>query len=142
MRRSSLAVLYLPVFIDLLGFGITLPQLAYVAEHFGATGVWVGALMTAYSAVQFLGAPLLGRLSDRFGRRPILILSLAGSAISLALSGLAQSLFVLIFARSMAGLFGGSIATAQAYFADVTLPKDRARYMGLLGASIGLGFVF
>lgn len=142
MRRSSLAILYLTVFIDLLGFGIILPQLAYVAERFGASAVWVGALMTAYSAAQFVSAPLLGRLSDRIGRRPILLLSLAGSSLSLALSGIAQSLEVLLLARSLAGLFGGSIATAQAYIADVTEPKDRARSMGMLGASIGLGFVF
>ncbi len=142
MRRSSLAVLYLTVFIDLLGFGIILPQLAYVAERFGASAVWVGAVMTAYSAVQLISAPLLGRLSDRIGRRPVLLLSLVGSALSLALSGAAQSLTVLMLARSLAGLFGGSIATAQAYIADVTEPKERARWMGLLGASIGLGFVF
>lgn len=142
MRRSSLVVLYLTVFIDLLGFGIILPQLAYVAEHFRASAFWVGAVMTAYSGVQFASAPLLGRLSDRIGRRPVLLLSLAGSALSLALSGAAQSLAVLLLARSLAGLFGGSIPTAQAYIADVTEPQDRARWMGMLGASIGLGFVF
>ena len=142
MRRSSLVVLYLTVFIDLLGFGIILPLLPYCAEHFGASGVWIGALLSSYSVAQFVGAPLLGRLSDRFGRRPLLLLSLAGSALSLAASGFASSLLGLIAARALAGLFGGSIATAQAYIADSTLPKERARYMGLLGASIGMGFVF
>ncbi|HEY3446433.1 MAG TPA: MFS transporter [Myxococcales bacterium] len=142
MHRNSLFALYLTVFIDLLGFGIILPLLPFYAEHFGATGVWVGALMASYSAAQFLGAPLLGRLSDRFGRRPLLLLSLAGSALSLTLSGLASSLPMLIAARALAGLFGGSIATAQAYVADVTGVEERAKYMGLLGASIGMGFVF
>ncbi|MGC4116325.1 MAG: MFS transporter [Myxococcales bacterium] len=142
MHQKSLVALYLTVFIDLLGFGIVLPLLPFYAEHYGATGVWVGALMAAYSAAQFLGAPLLGRLSDRYGRRPLLLLSLAGSALSLALSGVASSLSVLIAARALAGLFGGSIATAQAYVADVTSEEERAKYLGLLGASIGLGFVF
>jgi len=142
MHTKSLVSLYLTVFIDLLGFGIVLPQLPYLAERFGATGLWVGVLMAAYSAAQFLGAPLLGRLSDRFGRRPMLLLGLAGSAVSLTLSGLASTLAALVAARALAGLFGGSIATAQAYVADVTAPEERAKYMGLLGASIGLGFVF
>lgn len=139
---SALGIVYLTVFIDLLGFGIILPLLPFYAEHFGATGVWIGALMTAYSAAQFFGASLLGRLSDRVGRRPVLLLSLAGSAASLFLSGLAASLAVLLAARVLAGLFGGSIAAAQAYIADVTAPNERARYMGFLGAAIGLGFVF
>ena len=142
MSRSSLAILYLTVFVDLLGFGIILPLLPYYAEHFGASAVWVGALLSAYSTAQFVGAPLLGRLSDRFGRRPLLLLSLAGSAISLAASGLTTTLLGLIAARALAGLFGGSIATAQAYIADLTAPRERARYMGFLGASIGMGFVF
>jgi DHA1 family tetracycline resistance protein-like MFS transporter len=140
--RSALAAVYLTVFLDLLGFGIILPLLPFYAERFGATGVWVGALLTAYSAAQFVGAPVLGRLSDRVGRRPVLLLSLAGSAVSLAATGLARGLGVLLLARACAGLFGGSIATAQAYIADVTAPRERARYMGLLGAAIGLGFVF
>lgn len=142
MRRSSLAVLYLTVFIDLLGFGIILPLLPYYAEHFGASGVGIGALLTAYSLAQLVGAPLLGRLSDRYGRRPLLLLSLFGSTLSLVVSGVSSSLSVLIASRALAGLFGGSIATAQAYIADVTEVKDRARYMGLLGAAIGMGFVF
>jgi len=142
VRRSPLAVIYLTVFIDLLGFSIILPLLPFYAEHFGATGVWVGALLTAYSAVQFVSAPLLGRLSDRVGRRPVLLLSLAGSAVSLAFTGFAHSLVLLLAGRALAGLFGGSIATAQAYVADVTEPEVRAKYMGLLGASVGLGFVF
>lgn len=142
MRRSPLAVVYLTVFIDLLGFSIILPLLPFYAEHFGATGVWVGALLTAYSAVQFVSAPFLGRLSDRIGRRPVLLISLAGSALSLALTGFANSLLLLLAGRALAGLFGGSIATAQAYVADVTAPEERAKYMGILGACIGLGFVF
>jgi DHA1 family tetracycline resistance protein-like MFS transporter len=140
--RSALGIVYLTVFVDLVGFGIILPLLPYYAESFGATGVWVGALLTAYSAAQFLGAPALGRLSDRVGRRPVLLMSLAGSAVSLFLSGLAPTLVLLLAARALAGLFGGSIAAAQAVIADLTAPEERAKYMGLLGASIGLGFVF
>ncbi len=142
MRRSPLAVVYLTVFIDLLGFSIILPLLPFYAEHYGATGVWVGALLSAYSAVQFVSAPILGRVSDRTGRRPVLLASLAGSAGSLALTGAAHSLWLLLAGRALAGLFGGSISTGQAYVADVTRPADRAKYMGLLGACIGLGFVF
>jgi DHA1 family tetracycline resistance protein-like MFS transporter len=141
LLKPGLPVVYFTVFIDLVGFGIILPQLPYYAEAFGATGVWVGALLTAYSATQFLGASLLGRLSDRIGRRPVLLASLAGSSASLVLSGLATTLVTLVLARALAGLFGGSIAAAQAYVADSTTPKERARYMGFLGASIGLGFV-
>src|SRR5579884_2579282 len=112
MRRSPLVVVYLTVFLDLLAFGIILPILPFYALHFGATGVWVGALLTAYSAAQFIGAPLLGRLSDRVGRRPVLLLSLAGSAVSLTLTGLATTLAFLLVGRLLAGLFGGSISTA------------------------------
>lgn len=140
--KPGLPVVYLTVFIDLMGFGIILPLLPFYAEAFGATGVWVGAILTAYSAAQLVGASVLGRLSDRVGRRPVLLMSLAGSAASLLLSGLAGSLWLLLAARALAGLFGGSIAAAQAVIADVTAPGERAKYMGLLGASIGLGFVF
>ena len=138
----ALFVVYFTVFIDLLGFGIILPSLPFFAERFGATGTWVGAIVTAYSAAQFLGAPLLGRLSDRVGRRPVLLMSLVGSAVSLTLSGLADGLWLLLGARALAGLFGGSISTAQACVADLTTPEERGRAMGMLGASIGLGFVF
>ncbi|MCL5962184.1 MAG: MFS transporter [Chloroflexi bacterium] len=142
MRRSPLTILCLTVFVDLLGFGIILPILPFYAQSFGATGLWVGALLAAYSAAQFVGASALGRLSDRVGRRPVLLLSLAGSAISLTLTGFANSLALLLAGRALAGLFGGSITTAQAYMADVSKPEERTKYMGLLGASIGMGFVF
>ncbi len=141
-KKSALAVVYLTVFIDLLGFGIILPLLPFYAQQFGATGIWVGVLMTAYSAAQFLGAPIIGRLSDRYGRRPLLLVTLAGSAVSMTIAGSAGSLVVLLAARLCAGLFGGSIAAAQAYIADVTTSEERSKYMGILGATIGLGFVF
>jgi len=140
--KSALGIVYLTVFIDLLGFGIILPTLPYYARTFGASGAGVGVLMMAYSVAQFIGAPILGRLSDRYGRRPILLGALVGSTVSLALQGLSSSLGLMIFARTIAGLFGGSISAAQAYVADVTEPDERAKYMGLLGASIGMGFVF
>jgi len=141
-KMASLVIVYTTVFIDLLGFGIILPILPFYALSFGATGLWVGVLTTAYSAAQFIGAPIVGRLSDVYGRRPLLLLALAGSVVSLTVTGLAGSLGVLIAARAMAGLFGGSIAAAQAYVADVTNREERSKYMGLLGASIGMGFVF
>ena len=140
MRRSPLIAVYLTVFIDLLGFSIILPLLPYYAEHYGATGVWVGALIAAYALMQFLSAPVLGRLSDRVGRRPVLLVSLAGSCAALVLTGLAHSLWLLLLARIVDGASGGSIATAQAYVADSTAPEQRAHYMGLLGAAVGLGF--
>jgi DHA1 family tetracycline resistance protein-like MFS transporter len=139
--RASLGIVYLTVFIDLLGFGIILPSLPFYAQDLGATGLWLGVLLTSYSFAQLIGAAILGRLSDRFGRRPMLILSLAGSSASLALTGLALSLPTLAAARALAGLFGGSVSAAQAYIADVTEPHERARYMGILGSAIGLGFV-
>lgn len=139
--RASLAIVYTTVFLDLLGFGIILPSLPYFARTLGASGFELGLLFTAYSLAQLFGASILGRFSDRVGRRPVLLLSLAGSAIAMTICGLVSSLWALCAARAVAGLFGGSIATAQAYIADVTTPEDRARAMGMLGASIGVGFV-
>lgn len=139
--RASLLVVYLTVFLDLMGFGILLPLMPYYAIHFGATGLGLGALFASFSVAQLLGAPLLGRLSDRLGRKPVLLLSLLGSALAYVATGLADSLLTLMAARALAGLFAGSISTAQAYVADVTTPQERAKYMGLIGASIGMGFV-
>lgn len=141
-RRAALTIVYLTVFIDLLGFGIILPALPFYAEELGASGLLLGVLLTAYSGAQLVGVVILGSLSDRLGRRPIILMSLLGSALSLTLAGFAQSLLLLMAARALAGLFGGSISTAQAYIADVTAPGERARFMGFLGAAIGLGFVF
>jgi DHA1 family tetracycline resistance protein-like MFS transporter len=134
-------IVYLTVFLDLLGFGLILPLLPYYAQTFGATGLTLGVMTTAYSAAQFLGAPIMGALSDRYGRRPILLMTLLGSAVSLTCAGLATNLLQLTLARLVAGLCGGSIAAAQAFIADVTTPETRAKHMGILGACIGLGFV-
>ena len=142
LRRPALLVVCLAVFIDMLGFGIILPTLPFEAARLGGSGVWVGALLTAYAAAQFVAAPVLGSLSDRFGRRRLLLLSLAGSMMSLALTGLAGSLALLLLARVVAGGFGGAIAIGQAYVVDLTSARDRTRALGLVGASIGLGFVF
>lgn len=139
--RASLLVIYLTVFLDLMGFGILLPLMPYYAIHFGAKGLGLGALFAAFSVAQLFGAPLLGRLSDRLGRKPVLLTSLLGSTVAYVATGLSDSLLTLMAARALAGLFAGSIATAQAYVADVTTPQERAKYMGLIGASIGMGFV-
>ncbi|ELZ91578.1 arabinose efflux permease family protein [Haloferax mucosum ATCC BAA-1512] len=140
--RRALGVVFFIVFIDLLGFGILIPVIPLYALSFGATEFVGSLLIASYSAMQFLAAPFLGRISDARGRRPVLLLSLSGSVIAWLLFGVAGSLTVLFVARMLAGAMGGNIATAQAYIADITAAEDRAKGLGLLGAAFGLGFVF
>lgn len=145
--RGSLLVIFLTVFIDLLGFGMVLPLLPIYASDFGLGehGWQIGALMASFSLMQFLFAPLWGRLSDRIGRRPVLIVGLLGSVVFYALFGIAsiqKSLLLLFVARIGAGIAGATISTAQAYIADTTTPQTRARGMALIGAAFGLGFTF
>ncbi len=139
---SPLFVIFLTVFIDMVGFGIVIPVLPLYAEHFHATPVQIGWLTGIYSGMQIIFVPILGRLSDRFGRRPILIVSLIGTAIGFLLMGWASSLPLLFLARIIDGASGGNISTAQAYIADVSTPENRSRSMGLIGAAFGLGFTF
>jgi DHA1 family tetracycline resistance protein-like MFS transporter len=139
---SPLLVIFLTVFIDLLGFGIIIPLLPFYAEHFGASALMVGLLSTSFSVAQFLFAPFWGRLSDRIGRRPVILLGLLGSAVSYALFAVATSLAALFVARTLAGVAGANIPTAQAFIADTTTAETRARGMGIIGAAFGLGFIF
>ena len=152
--RAPLLVIFVTVFIDLLGFGIVLPLLPRYAEHFQASDNLLGLLMASFSAMQFLFAPLWGRVSDRVGRRPVLILGLAGSMFFYGLFGYATSLGVhgqflglgvlawLFICRIGAGIAGATIPTAQAYIADVTGPQERGKGMALIGAAFGIGFTF
>jgi DHA1 family tetracycline resistance protein-like MFS transporter len=139
---SPLFVIFFTVFIDMVGFGIVIPVLPLYAEHFHATPLEIGWLTGIYSGMQILFTPLLGRLSDRVGRRPVLIVSLAGTALGFLVMGWASSLPLLFLARIIDGATGGNISTAQAYIADVSTPENRSRSMGLIGAAFGLGFTF
>ncbi len=139
---SPLLVIFLTVFIDMVGFGIVIPVLPLYAEHFHATPLQIGWLTGIYSGMQIIFTPLLGRLSDRVGRRPVLIVSLAGTAIGFLVMGWASSLTLLFVARIIDGATGGNISTAQAYIADVSTPENRSRSMGIIGAAFGLGFTF
>ena len=139
---SPLVIIFVTVFIDLLGFGIIIPLLPFYAETFGASALVVGLLSTSFSLMQFLFAPIWGRLSDIFGRRPIILAGLLGSAVSYLAFGLAASLPMLFAARILAGIAGANIPTAQAFIADSTTPENRAKGMGLVGAAFGLGFIF
>src|ERR1051325_8349084 len=141
-QRSPLFVLFLTVFIDLIGFGIVIPILPLYAEHFHASPIAIGWLTGIYSGMQIIFTPILGKLSDRLGRRPVLFVSIVGTAIGFALMGLAHGLPLLFAARILAGITGGNIAIPQAYIADVTAPEKRSRAMGMIGASFGLGFTF
>lgn len=141
MRKASLLVLFLTVFIDLIGFGMVIPFLSYYAREYGASGIAVGAVVGIYSIMQFFFAPVWGRLSDRVGRRPILLLSLTASFTGYLLFAFSRSLTVLFLSRVIAGIGGANIGTAQAYIADSTAPEERAKGMGLIGAAFGLGFI-
>lgn len=140
--RSPLPLIFGTIFLDLIGFGIVIPVLPLYAERFGASPLTVGLLLGVYSAMQCLFAPILGRLSDRVGRRPVLLVSVIGTSLGFFLMGMANSLWLLFAARIIDGITGGNISTAQAYIADVTPPEQRSRGMGLIGAAFGLGFIF
>jgi MFS transporter, DHA1 family, tetracycline resistance protein len=136
-----LLVIFLTIFVNLVGFGIIIPLLPFYAQTFGASPLAIGLLFASFSVSQLLAAPILGELSDRWGRRPVLIISLIGTAVSFAMLAVAGSLAMLFAARIVDGLSGGNITTARAYIADITPEEGRARAYGLLGAAFGLGFI-
>jgi MFS transporter, DHA1 family, tetracycline resistance protein len=133
--------LWSTVVLDLVGFGIIIPVLPLYAEDMGASTVTIGLVLSAYSLAQLIGAPVLGRLSDRYGRRPVLVISLVGSAIGHLVTGLAGTIWVVLLARLLDGFSGGSLSIAHAAVADVAEPAERPRLFGLLGAGIAIGFV-
>jgi multidrug resistance protein len=141
-RRSGLTPVFLTVFIDLLGFGIVIPLLPIYSEAYHASELSLGMLFASFSLMQLIFAPFWGRVSDRYGRRPVLIGGLVGTSLSYVLFGLATGMTMLFVARMLAGFFGANVTTAQAYVADVTKPEDRAKGMGIIGAAFGLGFTF
>jgi DHA1 family tetracycline resistance protein-like MFS transporter len=137
-----LLIIFLTIFVNLVGFGIIIPLLPFYAQTFGASPLTIGLLFAVFSLCQLAAAPALGDLSDRYGRRPVLVFSLAGTVVSFVMLALAHSVAMLFAARVVDGLSGGNISTARAYVADVTAPRDRARAYGLIGAAFGLGFIF
>ncbi|HJZ85434.1 MAG TPA: MFS transporter [Polyangia bacterium] len=139
--RGALGVLFLTVFLDLLGFGLVIPILPLYAKHLALAPAMIGPLFASYSTMQFLFAPMWGMLSDRVGRRPVLLVSVFGSMVAHGLMASAHGPALLFVARSFAGLCGANLSAAQAYIADVTSERDRARGMGLIGAAFGIGFV-
>lgn len=141
MRKASLGTLFLTVFLDLVGFGLIIPFLPAMARDFGAGDFTAAALAAVYSLMQFLCVPLWGRVSDRVGRRPVLVWSIAASALGMVFLGLAQNLTTVFLARLWSGAATANIAVAQAYIADVTEPHERSKGMGVIGVGFGLGFM-
>lgn len=140
--KRELLLIFLIIFVNLIGFGIIIPLLPFYGDAFGATGFQVGLLFASYSLSQLVASPVLGSLSDRYGRRPVLLASLAGTVLSFVMLALANSLWMLFAARIVDGLSGGNISTARAYISDVTTKDERAKAYGLIGAAFGLGFIF
>lgn len=142
-NKKPMLLLFLAVFIDLIGFGIIIPVLPFVAENFGANGFVLGIFVASFSLMQFIFAPFWGMLSDKVGRRPVMLIGILGTAISFIIFGLSTSLLMLFISRILNGAFtAASLPTAQAYIADITEPKDRAKAFGYLGVAFGLGFAF
>ncbi len=141
-NKKPLIVIFLTVFIYLLGFGIVIPIIPLLGIQLGATPFETGLLLAIYSLMQFVFSPFWGRLSDRYGRRPILLICLAGEVFSYLLFAQAHSLTILFIARAFSGFFGASISTASAYISDITPPNERSKGMALIGAAFGLGFLF
>lgn len=143
MKKASLSVIFLTVFIDLMGFGILIPILpTFASKELGISDFEIGIIIAVYSLVQFLFNPLLGKLSDRIGRRPVIIVSLLFTVFSYILFSFSTTFFLLLLSRILGGFGGSNIGVAQAYIADVTSKEERSKGMGLIGAAFGLGFVF
>ena len=140
-NNKALASIFLVVFIDLLGFSLILPLLPYLARTFHANDFEIGLLVAVYAAASLIGAPLLGRLSDRYGRKPMLLVSIFGTFLGFILLAFANSLWMVFVARIIDGPTAGNISIAQAYISDVTEAKDRSKAFGLIGAAFGLGFI-
>lgn len=141
-NKSQLAIIFFTVFLYLVGFGVVIPILPILSRNFGATALETGLLLSVYSLMQFLFSPFWGRLSDRYGRRPILLFCLVGETFSYIMFAWARSLEWLFVARLLAGFFGASLSTASAYISDITPKHERSKGMALIGAAFGLGFVF
>lgn len=138
--QPRLTVLFSVVVVDLIGYGIVVPILPFWAERYGASGFFLGLILASHALMQFLLAPTWGRLSDRIGRRPVMLVTIAGTAFSLLALGFAESLLQIFFARILTGIFGANISVATAYLTDVTEEADRTRWMGMIGASFAVGF--
>ncbi len=141
LKRRALLTVFLTICVSLIGFGIVIPLLPFYAQRFNASEWQVGLLFASFSLAQLVAAPILGDWSDRWGRRPILLLSLLGSALSFVMLALASNLLWLFASRVVDGFTGGNITTARAYIADISEPRERARNYGLIGAAFGLGFI-
>lgn len=142
MKKSALTILFLTMFLVMLGLGVILPHLAYYAEELGASATQIGFLISIYSAMKLIFAPMWGHFSDRYGRRPAILIGLVGNAGALILFGAVKSLPWLFIARGLSGVFSAAVLpTVMAYVADVTTEEDRGRGMGLMGAAMGLGFI-
>ncbi len=139
--KASLPSLFAIIIVDLIGFGVVIPILPFYADSFGASATVLGLVFTCHAGAQFLFAPVWGRISDRWGRRPVMLVTIAGTSAALALLGAADSLFLLFVARLLGGVFGANISVATAYITDVTAEDERTKYMGLLGASFAVGFI-
>jgi DHA1 family tetracycline resistance protein-like MFS transporter len=140
MHKPRLGLVFLLVLIDIIGFSLLLPVLPYYASNLGASPSQIGVLTGLYALCQFLGTPVLARLSDRFGRKPIFLLDIAGNVLGFLILGFATSLWMLFLARLIAGLVAANVPIAQAYIADVTTDTDRSKSLGIIGAAFGLGF--
>jgi len=147
MKKPSLLIIFFTVFIDLIGFGIVMPLLPLYTKRFGAPGWMIGAIVASFSLMQFVFAPAWGKWSDRIGRRPVLLISNAGSAIAYAIFGFASrfegetALWLLLASRVFAGICGANLSVASAYIADASPPEKRSKSMGLIGMAFGLGFI-
>ena len=142
-QKTAIAILFASLVIIMLGFGIAIPLMPFYITHFGASGLALGLMMSLYSLMQFLFAPMWGRMSDRIGRKPVLLIGVAGFALAFLLQGLAQNLVQFTLTRTLAGvLSAAALPTAMAYVADVTTPERRAQGVGLMGAAMGLGMIF